>query len=350
MDLEKFTRDIRSNYKKKRSTDLSKKVAGLFEHINEEWKVDAAALTLQELKIVGEMIIEEETLKLHDEVEGLLAEKERIERELDRKRDALQYAKHQVFEALEEKSLEYPAHYQHKLHQIKLQSIDLFDLLSEMVESSIITTLEKAHDIEETIAEIIKETTYQTLNEGNLNTIRIRKIISTILQAAIDVSEATPTQAEEILRGTLRGIRSGLIRAIDRFKQNLLYMPDEAKALLIEDYQNILNELQETDKLFLQVASTLANQSCPTTQKLLTKIAKDIHYDMEELIHISKETASVLRESFTNFKALAIARSSQAMQSERAQVAKKMGIEAWGVAKSAMSDAIKTAKDKIDKK
>lgn len=350
MDLEKFERDIRSNYKRKRSTDLNKKVTGLFEHINDEWKVAADALTLQELKIVGEVIINEETTALHDEVESLLAQKERIERELERKRDALQDAKYAVFEALENKAQEFPSHYQHKLHQIKLQSVDLFDLLGEMVEASIITTLEKAHDIENTIAEILKETTYQTLNEGNLSTIRIRKVISTILQSAIEVSEATPTQAEDILRGTLKGMRTGLIRAIDRFKQNLLYMPDEAKTLLIEDYQNIIEELQETDKLFIQVTNTLANQSCPTTQTLLRKISKDIHYDMEELIHISKETVGVMRENLNHFASLAIARSSKALQSERAKMAKKMGVEAWSVAKSAMSDAIKTAKNRIDKK
>lgn len=350
MDLEKFERDIRSNYKRKRSTDLTKKVATLFEHIEQEWKVPADALTLQELKIVGEMIIDEETTKLHDDVEDLLAQKERIERELERKRDALQDAKHAVFDALEVKAQEFPSHYQHKLHKIKLQSVDLFDFLSELVESSIITTLEKSHDIEATISEIIKESTFQTLNEGNLSTIRIRKIIATILQSAIDVSEATPTKAEEILRGTLKGIRAGLIRAIDRFKQNLLYMPDEAKALLIDDYQNILDELQQTDKLFMQVTDTLANQSCPTTQKILTKISKEIHYDMEELIHISKETAGVMRENLQHLASIAIARSSKALQSERAQVAKKMGVEAWSVAKTAMSDALKTAKDKIDKK
>jgi hypothetical protein len=38
------------------------------------------------------------------------------------------------------------------------------------------------------------------------------------------------------------------------------------------------------------------------------------------------------------------------MRSPRAQEAKRMGKEAWGVAKVALGSAIRTAKDAIDKK
>jgi hypothetical protein len=38
------------------------------------------------------------------------------------------------------------------------------------------------------------------------------------------------------------------------------------------------------------------------------------------------------------------------LQSKKAQDAKKMGIHAWGVARSALDGAIKGAKDAIDKK
>ena len=60
-----------------------------------------------------------------------------------------------------------------------------------------------------------------------LGSIRIRKVVATILGTAVSMAEATPNQAEEILRGTLRGIRSGLVRSLARFKKQLLFMPED---------------------------------------------------------------------------------------------------------------------------
>ena len=97
MDLEKFERDITTKYKKKRSTDLVKKISTLLDHVEQEWNIPKNDLTQTELKIVASTVVDHETHQLHDEVQDLLAEKERIERELERKRDALQKGKYVTF-------------------------------------------------------------------------------------------------------------------------------------------------------------------------------------------------------------------------------------------------------------
>lgn len=350
MDLEKFERDLRSFYKNSAAKEITKKVQDMLAHIHDEWEIPAENLTLHELKLLAEAIVENETQLLHDEVEELLAQKDRIERQLERKSDELQHLKYTIFNTIETAIPESSAQTRAKLHQIKLQSIDLFDMLSEMVESAIITTLEKNQDIEETIEEIAKDITYETLNEGVLSTIRIRKILSTILQTAIDISEASPNHAEEILRGTLRGMRNGLTRSIERFKKQLIYMPDEAKVLLIEDYEQLHAELPQIESLYGQIVTSLGNQSSASTQKLLNEVSDDIRYDMEELVHISKETVEVMRENLSHLAKEAMARSSQVLHSKTAKEAKRMGVQAWSTAKTAIDNAIKSAKDAIDKK
>ena len=350
MDLEKFERDLRAKYKRSRASDVNKKVASLLSHVNDEWQIPVANLTLHELKIITSTVLDTETQPLHDEVEELLAQKERIERQLERKSDALQHAKYTIFDAIESQLSSESAQSQAKLHQIKFQSIDLFDMLSEMLESALVTTLEKGYDIEETTEEIIKEMTYETLNEGALNTIRLRKILATILQSAIDIAEASPNHATEILRGALRGLRAGLTRAIERFKQQLIYMPDEAKVALIEDFAQLQDELTQVDTLFSQVVTTLAGQSSAATRQLIEQINDDIRYDMEELVHISKETVEVMREHLNQFAKEAMVRSSKMLNSQTAQEAKRMGVQAWSVAKSTIGSAIRNAKDAIDKK
>ena len=350
MDLEKLQRDVKSSY----GTDLDsvdERVRDALAHVSDEWSISANELNLHELKAIATTILGIETKTLHDEVEALLAQKEQIERSLERKSEALQQSKYNVFNAMESE-LNDDNGVISKLHQIKLQTIDLFDLLSEMVESAIITTLEKSgdDDIKDTIEEVIKELTYQAIKEGSLNTIRIRKILSTILQSSIDIAEATPNMADEILGATLKGMRSGIIRAITRFKKRLIYMPVEAKHILIEDYDTIIEDLNQTDILFSQVVQTQAGESNDSIKKLLLTINKDMRYDLEELVHISKETAEVMRDRFSSMARTAVKRGEEALKSETAKEAKRMGKQAWGVAKTALGTAIKTAKDAIEPK
>jgi hypothetical protein len=317
----------------------------------EESKIDFDSLTLEEVRQVATSIIDLETLTLQDDVQALLAEKEAIERELEKKSEALQNTKYTIFNLLEDEVLK-SDNALAKLHQVKLQSIDLYDILSEMVESAIITALEKdTHgDITESNTEVIKEISYESIKEGSLNTIRVRKILSTILVTAIDMAEATPTRADQILSSTLHGMRSGLIKSIDRFKKRLEFMPLEAKHILIEDYDTIIEDLNQTDTLFSQVVTTQAQKSSKEIKNILTKLNHEMAYDLEELILISKETADIMKSRFSVFAKNAMRQADIAMHSSTAQEAKRMGMQAFGVARVALSGAIKSAKDAIDKK
>jgi len=306
-------------------------------------KVDIESLNLNEMKTLTSSILDLETKKLHDELETLLLQKEQLEIAIDKKSSELQDAKYSVFNLLETLVKEDDTQTLSKLHQVKLQSIDLYDLLSETVESAILTALEKSKDNEaaQMIEEIVKELTHETIKEGTLNTIRVRKILSTILHSAIYIAEATPNTSEMILEATLRGMRAGLLQSIDRFKQRLAFMPLEAKHILIEDYDTIMEDLNQTDTLFLQVVQTQANESDANTRKILVDINKKMHHDLEELVHMSKETALVMRSKVSDFAKTAITKADIALKSETAQEAKRMGAQAWGVAKSALSSLIK---------
>ncbi len=350
MDLEKLQEDIKNSYNKE-LPNLDERIKDTTKHLEEKWQLDLHEMSLHEIKTLTNTVLDMETQKLHDEVDALLAQKEQIERALERKADDLQQAKYKIFNAFESQIGD-DEEVLSKLHQVKLQSIDLYDLLGEMVESAIITALEKDKDgnIADTTEEVIKEITYEAIKEGSLNTIRIRKILSTILQSAIDIAEASPNRAKEILSATLKGMRSGLVRSIDRFKKRLEYIPVEAKHILIEDYDTIMEDLHQTDMLFAQVIQTKANESSKNTRELLIQINQEMHYDLEELIHISKEAADIMRERFSSFAKTAVKKGEEALHSPAAKEAKRMGVEAWSLAKNALESAIKSAKDAIDTK
>lgn len=349
MNLETLKRDIRIRYKSLQTTDIEEKVSNVIDALESEFSLKPDLLTLQELKTFTGAILEEETLSLHDELEELIAQKERIERLILRKSDELQHLKYTLFDTFEkmmgseEQTLE-------KLHQIKIQSVDLLDILEEMVESAIITTLEKGSDIEETLHEIIKEITFETLNANVLNAIRIRRILASILQSALNIAEATPNQADTILRGTLLGIRSALHKSIEKFHQYLLYVPEEVKALYRDEYKTIEEELDHIDTLFTQVIHSLSNRNDAVLIERLEAVSHDIRFDTEEIKHLSKETVELLRTRLSKLTRGVTEQGNKLLKSKSAQEAKAMGVRAWSVAKSAMEGAIKGAKEAMDKK
>ena len=349
MDLEKLKQEITNAYMLQETT-LNDRVFDAFHKSAEIANFGLENLNFDAIKTVATTLLELETKALHTELEALLAQKEQLERKLEKKSEELQESKYTVFNAIEI-ALANQDDALLKLHQIKLQSIDLFDFLGELIESAIISALEKDKDgdIQETTQEVIKDITFEAIKEGSLNTIRIRKILSTILQSSIEVAEATPTRADEILPATLRGMRSGLVKAIDRFKKRLAFMPVEAKHILIEDYDTIIEDLNQTDTLFSQVIITQASQYSQNTRVILLETNKNMRYDLDELVHLSKETADVMKDKFSNFAKKAVRSADSALNSQKAQEAKRMGMQAFSVAKTALGNAIKSAKDAMDK-
>lgn len=351
MNIEQFKRSVKTSYKAINAKTPKERIVKLIQALSKEWDIEPKDFTTQELYIITSTLLGSETKTLHDKVEDLMAQQEHIQREIEKTTRALQHLKYDIFGDIEDALSDVPQYTLAKLHQIKFQSLDLFDMLCEMVESALITSLEKNDsDIEETIEEIIKDITYETINEGPINSIRIRKILSTILQTAVTVSEATPNQAEELLSSTLKGMKTGVIKSIAKFKQNLLNTPDEVKSIIIDDYSQTINELNHIDILFTQVITDISENNTKETKELLEKIQTSLKYDLQELIFVSKETVGVMKQKFNDLKREALQRSSKVLKLQKAQEASRMGKQAWVVAKTKLGSAIKSAKSAIDKK
>jgi len=349
MNLQEIENNLKASYSHRfKTTDT--RVAHCMQELSKEMP-NINEMSLEAIKTVANSILDSETQEQYSDLQKLQEQKEQLERAIEKQSEVLQEAKYTVFHALEE---ELQNHHEalSKLHQVKLQSIDLFNILSDMVESVIITALEKDTDgdIQETTSEALKDITYEAIKEGSLNTIRTRKILSTILHSSIEIAEATPNRAQEILSATLKGMRGGLLKAIDRFKQRLAFMPVEAKHILIEDYDTIIEDLNQTDTLFTQVVQTQATESSQLINDTLTSINKEMKYDLDELLRISKETADVMKNRFSTFAKVAVKKADSALKSPTAIEAKKMGSQALEIAKTAIDSALKSAKDAMEKK
>ena len=309
---------------------------------------NATSLDTASLLELTQKTLKEATSTTHNELQELLLEKERLEHKISRKSDELQHLKYTFFDTIESLHPD-NKEFLEKLHNIKVQSVELLDILEEMIESAILTTLEKGDDIQGTLHEIIKEITFQTLNAHILNAVRIRQIFTSILQSSLNVAIASPNQADLILRGTLLGIRSALSRSIEKFRQYLLYVPEEVKALYRNEYLTIETQLEHLDTLSLDILSDLRKTNPPAIVNQLTRVTLEIPLDEDDLSLLSKETASLLKSKLATFHQELLQRSEKLLASPKAQEAKAMGIRAWSVAKASMQGAINSAKEAIDK-
>lgn len=314
--------------------------------------IDFSKLSLHELKELTSKLIEQKTSHITDELNTLLSQKEQLEISIEKRSHELQEAKYAIFDELETQIDQNDTQTLAKLYQAKLQSVDLYELLSETIESAIINALERSKDAHSAIIieEIIKDLTFETIKEGTLNTIRVRKILSTILNSATQIAQASPNFQEIILESTLKGMRSGLMQSIDRFKERLAFVPLEAKHIIIKDYDTIMQDLNQTDMLFSQVVQNEANRSDISIKKSLLELNEKMHYDLVELMHLSKETALVMKDRFSSLAKSATKKADDAMKSKVAKEAKKIGTQAIGAAKVALANALKTAKDVLGEK
>lgn len=302
-------------------------------------------------KLVNE-VLEMQTLQENQKLQAMLREKERIEQEIKTQTLALQETRQNSFamieKALFEKFTEVNPDIQKKLTQLKLESIDILDVLAEITESAFISALESGENLEATFQEIARDLTHKTLRDGYLTLERAKHVIGTIISKASEIAEASPNQAREIFRGTLYGTKKGLTQSIQLFKERFAYIPDELQPLQIKNMEQTIRDLRHTDSLFIQVINEEAKLASPIMQKELLFIVERMRPDLTELINVSVEALNVVSDTLSNVSKEALQRSQIVLKSKAAIEAKRMGVNVWAVAKSAINGAINSAKDAID--
>ena len=273
------------------------------------------------------------------------------------------------------------------LHDTKLRGIEMLGILKETTAEALLTTLENGTDIADTIHEITKNLAFQTIHEGDLTKQRMMNISSTIIAASIEIADEDLGHAKEILEGSINGVREGITKAIDKFKNDLKYAPTEAMEGLLEtDLSELRKELMRIDEQFILLLQALASQSDGISATLIKEITTEMNSsvakikraanDAKEVINKRmdqlKVEASVFEKTFKDKaekkfeslkkdvnelekKASAKVESLKQFEFENdtakqvAQEAKKLGFRAWEVAKHMMDGAVKGAKEAMKK-
>ncbi len=255
------------------------------------------------------------------------------------------------------------------LHDTKLRGIEMLGILKETVSEAILTTLEKGKDIEDTIFEITKNITYQSVNEGDFSKSRFLNITNSILEVAIEIADEDQGNAKELLSGTIHGTKEGMAKAIDKFKNDLKFAPNDIEDILEKDLPTIKQELATIEDDFIHtlenstklsqgiskdiISNILENEfnnSLAKIKRVTTDAIETLGEKIEELNISEHEFVKKAEKKIEELEQMASKKIEAIKQDERTknitQEAKRLGTHAWEVAKG----ALKGAKEAINKK
>ena len=318
-------------------------------------------------------------------------EKEQLEKSINAQKQAIRTTLAQTFDILEEHIANMHEESQSNaltaLHDAKLRGIEMLGILKETTAEALLTTLEKGTDIQDTISEITKNLTFQTILEGSLCKQRILDISNTVISASIEIADEDLGNAKDILEGTINGVKEGITKAIDKFKNDLKYAPTEdMEGLLETDLSELRKELNKIDEHFITLLEMLASQSDGISASLLKEMATEMNSSTAKIRRAASEAKEVIGERIEQLKSEALVleknlkeKAEKKLESLKKDVnqfekiasakvesfkqfefeketakqvaneAKKLGFRAWEVAKHMVDGAVKGAKEAMKK-
>ena len=318
-------------------------------------------------------------------------EKEQLEKSINAQKQAIRTTLAQTFDILEEHIANMHEESQSNaltaLHDAKLRGIEMLGILKETTAEALLTTLEKGTDIQDTISEITKNLTFQTILEGSLCKQRILDISNTVISARIEIADEDLGNAKDILEGTINGVKEGITKAIDKFKNDLKYAPTEdMEGLLETDLSELRKELNKIDEHFIILLEMLASQSDGISASLLKEMATEMNSSTAKIRRAASEAKEVIGERIEQLKSEALVleknlkeKAEKKLESLKKDVnefekiasakvesfkqfefeketakqvaneAKKLGFRAWEVAKHMVDGAVKGAKEAMKK-
>ncbi len=307
-------------------------------------------------------------------------EKEQLEKSIFTQKQQIRSTIASSFDILEQHIAKLPSDTQEAalvaLHDAKLRGVELLGILKETSQEALLTTLEKGSDIEDTIYEITKNLSFQSISEGALTKARILDISRTIIESAMDIADEDLGNAKAILEGTINGVHDGVTKTIEKFKNDLKYAPtEEMEGLAETDLSLLRKELLKIDEQFILQLEALASQTEGISQTIIREMTSEMNSSAARIKRAANEAKEVITERMEHLKAEAEKKlvvlkkdveelekkASSKMESlkqfdfesEKAKQiaidAKKLGFRAWEVAKSMMDGAVKGAKEAMKK-
>jgi len=352
-----------------------KEMFGMFHHCLKEEELASQA----NLSAIVDGLIKAATANDEALLFARIYEKEQLEKWIDSQRNSIKSIISATYETIEDSIEPEDLQMQKALQDSKLRGIEMLGILKETAQEALLTTIEKGDDIEDTASEITKSISYQAINEGDFTKSRFLDVAKAIMDVCVEIADADQAFAKELLHGCVHGTKEGIAKAVEKFKNDLKFAPEEVEALLGRDLSETKKELLKIDEEYVQMLKECSQQSQGVSRGILKEIIEEeldsSYAKIQRISHEAREAISErieeLRKNASSFEKEFKEKATKRMEelkkemselekkagervenlrnSPRTQEARKLGLRAWEVAKGMADGAIKGAKNAMKK-
>lgn len=268
-----FFRDVSDKDENTLPDLLKQKMNELYDKMDKESLINAKNLK-SAMEGINQALVSGEEKQLYE----LFDKRDEINRTIETKREEIKNRLKISFEAAEEvvKDRDFGEKEEilELLNNAIIRETRMLGILKESAQIAFLTTLEGAKDVEETAGAIAKNMTYAAIRGGEFSKERMFEISKNIISAAGNLANEGHIFAKELIKGAINGTRDGILRAIEKLKDEAKFAPDELRL------SSQLVHLKNIDEEFIALLKDL--------EKEFEGIAKD---EIENVINSELDTS-----------------------------------------------------------
>jgi hypothetical protein len=227
----------------------------------------------------------------------LMSEKERISRQILTQKNEIKDLMFDTFNALEMRfantKISSNLTIKRALNEKMLDETIMKEYLSEISETAFLSAIENneslSTDVQEKISQIAEKIVYIATCESEFNREIFAKIITIVINEAVNVANASQIYATELIEGAVLGANLGLKKAVEKFKNDHKFSP-------IAPSEQLFNPDDETIKVLKNLQISASN---PSKEKLEMILAKDFDNYFVKFKRLSSDVAQNLGEKLT---------------------------------------------------
>lgn len=173
------------------------------------------------------------------------------------------------------------------------------DIIKEVSQNVFVSIIESAEDVEEMAYEFSKNLAYRSIIEDEFRQIKILEISKTIVSQSLNVANISQIYSNELISGTVNGVNDGIIKAIEKFKDEFKFAPDE----IAIKFHEMEKELSSLDEEFVLMLKNLVHNSEDPAKSILSEILKKEYESyVARMKKLSNDTISQLKEKISEME------------------------------------------------
>ena len=227
----------------------------------------------------------------------LMSEKERISRQILTQKNEIKDLMFDTFNALEMRfantKISSNLTIKRALNEKMLDETIMKEYLSEISETAFLSAIENNEslsvDVQEKASQRAEKIVYIAACGSEFNHESFAKIITIVINEAVNVANASQIYATELIEGAVLGANLGLKKAVEKFKNDHKFSP-------IAPSEQLFNPDDETIKVLKNLQISASN---PAKERLEIILAKDFDNYFVKFKRLSSDVAQNLGEKLT---------------------------------------------------